>query len=49
MLILWKCSSVLKREQESGGKDKIWMLRCSGKRNVAEAKSSFLFITEKIV
>lgn len=49
MLIQWKYGSILKYEQESGGKDKMWKLQCSGRRNVAGAKSSPLFITEEIV
>lgn len=48
-LIQWKCSSILNCAQENGGKDNTRMLDCSGKRKVAEAKSSFLFTTDEIV
>lgn len=49
MLIQWKCSSILNCAQENSGKDNIWMLECSGKRKVAEAKRSFLFTADEIV
>lgn len=41
MLVHWKCNSVLKCQRQGGGKDKIWKLQSSGKRNEAEAKSPF--------
>lgn len=41
MLVRWKCNFILKHQQQSGGRDKIWKLQSSSKRNAAEAKSTF--------
>lgn len=47
MLVHWKCNFILKCQQQSGGKHKIWKLQ-SSERNTAEAKSPFHYIESNL-